>query len=183
MGLLPPLPPVEGFHPLVVHFPIALLAIVPVLFTIAMFAKERAVWARCAALVLAMGTLGVFAAAWSGEAGEDAAERVAAASTTLEAHEEGAEVVRVVFGGLALAYVAFLGLARFLPLRTGPWRVAHVVAIGASVVGLLLLARVAHEGGRLVHEFGVHAPLGASAGSAGPLAPPTSGGSARFDDD
>lgn len=171
MNLLPPLPPLEGLHPLVVHFPIALLTIVPILLVIAMLARDRVGWARSAALVLVFGSVGAFAAAWSGEAAEGAAERVAAASATLERHEEGAEVVRVVFGVLALAYVAFLALARGVEFGRGVWRGAHVVVIAGAMIGLIMLARVAHDGGRLVHEFGVHAPLGVSDGTTAQTAP------------
>lgn len=172
MDVLPPIPPVEGLHPLVVHFPIALLVIAPILLGIAMLARDRVVWARSAALVLVLGSLGAFAAAWSGEAAEGAAERVAAASATLERHEEGAEVVRAVFGVLALAYVSFLVLARGVQFGGAVWRGAHVVVIAGALIGSILLARVAHDGGRLVHEFGVHAPLGVSADTAGPSSPP-----------
>lgn len=172
MNLLPPLPPLDGLHPLVVHFPIALLVIVPILLVIAMLARDRVGWARSAALMLVLGSLGAFAAAWSGEAAEGAAERVAAASATLERHEEGAEVVRGVFGLLALAYVGFLALARGVEFGRGVWRAAHVVVIAGALIGLVLLARVAHEGGRLVHEFGVHAPLAASKDTTPRDAPP-----------
>lgn len=177
MPLLPALPPVDGLHPLVVHLPVALAAVSPVFLLFAFVSSRRDTWARAAAVLLLIAAAGAVAATVTGEAAEDAAERVAGAAATLDLHEDRAELVEIWFGGLAVAYAAFLFLARGAPIRW--WRIGQGIALAAALVGALLVARTAHEGGRLVHQFGVHAPLADAAASGTAL--PARG--AHHDDD
>jgi uncharacterized membrane protein len=165
----PPLPPSDGWHPLVVHFPIALLTVTPVLVLLALLWKKHRVGLSIAAfVVLALGTLGAFAATYTGELAEHQAEAVPGGEALLHEHEEQAELARNLFAGLtALGGVCLLTLLVFgekLPrkLVTISMLLLVLLNIGAMVV----LAGAAHLGARLVHELGVHAPLGGSASPA-----------------
>jgi len=159
--MFPPLPDWDGLHPLVVHFPIALLMTAPLLVIASLvWRRYRLPIGTCALVVMALGASGAFLAVATGEAAEEAAERIAAAKPVLEQHEELAERVRIYFAVLTAAYALVL----FNPLAKKP--LEPLVPIAAGVVflliyvgGLLLLAHTAHYGGRLVHEFGVHAPV------------------------
>ena len=182
MFSIPRLPSWDAIHPMLVHFPVALLVTVPLFLVLAMVWKRQAQAMMVSALVvMAVGLAGVFLALSSGEAAEDQAERTAAAHQVLERHEELGETTRTYFVVMtALLGVTLVGFS-VGKKPVGPGVRAGV--LGAYLVvyapGLLVLANTAHEGGRLVHEFGVHAPL------AGAGQPANDGGGPRrgHDDD
>ena len=74
---MPPIPGWEGLHPLIIHFPIVLLLVAPLLFLVGALLKPekgRPVLYVALALMVA-GTLSVFLAAATGEAAGKLAER------------------------------------------------------------------------------------------------------------
>lgn len=166
MVQMPVIPPWEGLHPLIVHFPIALLLITPLLVIVGALLKPekgRIVLYTALGLML-MGTLGTFLAAATGEAAGKLAERTPQIDAVLEHHEELADATRAVFAGLTLIFAAIVfapKVFRKLPgkLVTTALPLVFLLLYGA---GMLLLANTAHNGGRLVHEFGVKAMLGPS---------------------
>lgn len=165
-GFLPPIPGPEGLHPIVVHLPIGILAVVPLLIVLGFSRRPFASGVRLAALLLMIvGTAGIFAAAKTGEMAEERAEAVPAAKEVLHQHEEMAERTRLAFTGLAGAYLLLLVVPRLLK-RDVP-RFPGVLFLVLYVGGLLLLAKTGHEGGRLVHEFGVRADFSASPAGGG----------------
>lgn len=169
--MFPPIPPTDGLHPIVVHFPIALLLVAP-LFMVLAAAQKRAGGMAAAALVLVLlGAAFTFLAAWTGEMAEDQAEAVAASKATLERHEDLGGLARFVFAGLGVLYAGLVGfgVASKDKLKRPLWVGVHAAYLVVYAGGCLLLANVAHDGGRLVHEFGVRAPI--AAGGAGPGLP------------
>ena len=160
--MLPSLPPWAGMHPLLVHFPIALLFSAPLFLALALvFGRRHRVWSYAALVLVVLGVSGLFMAAASGEAAGELAERSPAINAVLERHEHLAEVARVVFSGLALALAAvvLVPLAWKRTLPTWGHYVSHGAFLAVFLVGLGFLVRVAHQGGRLVHQYGVHALL------------------------
>ena len=165
---MPVIPPWEGLHPLIVHFPIALLLITPLLVIVgALLTPEKGRIVLYTALgLMLIGTLGTFLAAATGEAAGKLAERTPQVDAVLERHEELADATRAVFAGLTLIFAAIVfapKVFRKLPGRlvTTALPLIFLLFYGA---GMLLLANTAHNGGRLVHEFGVKAMLGPSSG-------------------
>lgn len=149
-------------HPAVVHIPIALAILMPVLSVGLLVAwwKEwlpPRVWVIAVALqgVLVLGT---FAAGQTGEWEEDRVEDVLANEDALEEHEEMGEV-------MVWATTATFGLMLAPLLLPGDRRrrlagvVATVATVGVTVVGLY----VGKAGGELVYE---HGAAGAYTGSA-----------------
>lgn len=158
---LPPIPAWNALHPLIVHFPIALLLVAPLFILIGVLlqpGKGRA-YLFAALILMGLGTGAVFLALETGEAAAQAAERVPGVKAVLESHEDLAESTRVVFSGLTLLFAAILLLPRLL--RRGPaWlagRALPMVFLVLYGAGMIVLANTAHNGGRLVHEFGVRA--------------------------
>ena len=178
--MLPPVPTWDAMHPMVVHFPIALLLVAP------LFVVTAAVWRRyelplavSALSLMALGAAGAFVAAATGEAGEGAVNSPAA-EAVLERHEELAEVVEVTFAALTGAFAAIVFLPRLIR-RTPPAALRagmYGVFLLAYAVGSVILANTAHQGGRLVHELGVRAAI------TSPATPPLNAVvAAKHDDD
>lgn len=160
--MFPPIPTWDSLHPIIIHFPIALLIIAPLFIILGLFFRDNSKWFHISALTLmVIGTLSVFLAVSTGEAAGELAIRTPQIEAVLEQHEEMAETTKIVFGILTGIY----GLLIITPLvmrKTIPQKVA-IPAQSAFLLlfsgCLLLLINTAHQGGRLVHEFGVHAMM------------------------
>lgn len=176
--MIPSLGPWETIHPLVVHFPIALLLTAPMLMLIALIIESfRKVFALAAFVVVVCGTVGAFVAVNTGEAAEELAEAQLSGNTqgmeVFERHEELGETTRNVFAVLAVVYgaviVATVALKRtFTPLREAG---LHLIFLLVYLGCTLLVINTGHLGGRLVHEFGVRANVNAAPQGPAPSPP------------
>lgn len=156
--MLPPIPPWDGMHPLIVHFPIALLLVVPVILAASVvFDRHFRVLALVALVLIAMGTTAAFVAKQSGEAAVQIADIPDNASDVLEAHEHLADLTIITFGTMLGLYAAFVGVAVFAPkITSGKVRIAISALFFALYAGGSgLIANTAHAGGRLVHQYGI----------------------------
>ena len=119
---LPPIPSWTELHPLVIHFPIALLLVTP-LFIVAGIVtnppKGRAFLVAALALMI-LGTVGTMVAVLTGEAAAEVAHRSAGVSAILERHQELAEIARDIFGLLSVIFAAILFVPRLLTRRPPP---------------------------------------------------------------
>jgi uncharacterized membrane protein len=163
---MPPIPSWEGLHPLIIHFPIVLLLVAPILVLVGALLKPekgRSVLYIALALMIA-GTLSIFLAAATGEAAGKLAERTPQIDAVLEHHEELADATRAVFSGITLIYAAILFAPKAFQKLSGRLvsTVLPLVFLFFYGVGVLLLTNTAHNGGRLVHEFGVRAMVAPS---------------------
>lgn len=148
----------DPLHPAVVHFPMALAPLMPLLAVLAIAAIERnwlpaRVWA---AIVLLQAILVGFA--WlSMETGEEQEERVekVIAHEVIHEHEEAAEAFMIA-AAVALAAMA----AGLLPQRNG--RLARIAAVVLSIGVLVLGGKTGHLGGALVWEHGAASAYTAS---------------------
>jgi uncharacterized membrane protein len=143
-----------NLHPVVVHFPIALLP-AALVFDVACLVMRRSVWLDRAALSLyGLGVLGAGAAIWAGKL---AANQVGAASAEVERlmndHSDWAFLTLIVFIGITLLRFEVAWRDRQEPaLRLSRIRlIALVLAIG----GQWVLAETADRGARLVYKHGV----------------------------
>lgn len=158
---IPPLPPWSALHPLVVHFPIALLLVAPLFVASSLvLPRRRAYDAVVVGFILIL--LGTVSLAVTVETGEAAAKQVAQTpeiKAVLHHHEELAEASEAIFGTLAVFFGALIFgprlLRKTLTIRT--FRTALSILLVAYLAGVLSLVNTAHAGGRLVHEFGVTA--------------------------
>lgn len=163
--MLPPIPSWDGIHPIIVHFPIALLLVAPILILLGMiFSKSSRAFMVSAFVLMVIGTVATYMAVSSGEAAGELAERVANVESVLENHEEMAETTQMVFTALT----AIFGVIVFVPMIFKK-ELGQKIMIPLSLAfllfyagGTVLLMNTAHEGGRLVHEFGVRAMMASS---------------------
>ncbi|GAB4386949.1 MAG: hypothetical protein Kow0022_17480 [Phycisphaerales bacterium] len=167
MSILPPLPSWDAAHPVLIHVPLGSLplALVFVLLSMVMRGQWSKMFAASALILMVIGTLGAFIAVMSGEATAELAEgtgpMAVLSDPVIEDHEELAELARTVFAILTAVYaIIFVVLGRLSNRgKSGPavWiQSAFLLLYGSA---LLLLVNAAHLGGRLVHEFGIHAPI------------------------
>lgn len=164
----PPIPSWEALHPLVIHFPIALLLVAP-LFGLAgaLLRPERGRWLLISALILMIaGTLGTFLARATGEAAGKVISSSSQAHAVLENHEELADTTSLAFSVLSLTFTAIVLAPKFL--RHAENRMVSSFLPLAFLIfygpGAVLLLNTAHNGGRLVHELGIHAAVGSPLG-------------------
>ncbi|MBL8111635.1 MAG: hypothetical protein JNK60_02040 [Acidobacteria bacterium] len=168
----PPIPSWDAMHPLIVHFPVALLLVVPLFLVLGgalelREARRGRPYLMAALVLLVLGTVATFVAIETGEAAGKVTERSAALSAVLERHESLAETTRTVFTVLSVTLAAILLVPR--AFRRELPRAATVGLLAVFTLsygaGAVLLANTAHNGGRLVHEMG-SSPAMASAATA-----------------
>jgi uncharacterized membrane protein len=160
---------------MIIHFPIALLLITPCFILLGALLKPTRgrPYLIAAMALLLVGTAGTFVAVETGEAAAELAERVPGMAQVLHTHESLAERTRAVFMVLSIIFIALLIVPGWMHqaenrLTTTILPLAFLVLYSA---GVLLLLNTAHNGGRLVHEYGVRAMVAASAGGANAAAP------------
>lgn len=166
----PPIPTWEALHPLVIHFPIALLLLSPLFILISAVlapAKSRP-YLTAALMILLLGTAGLFIAEWTGEAAAELAERGGGSAAVLEIHESLASETAIVFSVLTAILLGIYAVPRVLhrELTRLMTTFLPVAFLALYSVGILFLVNTAHAGGRLVHEFGIHTLLPAESGAA-----------------
>lgn len=139
-------PDLGALHPLVVHFPIALL-IAALLFDGVGWLWKRASFTEAALVIQALGVLGAIAAVLTGNAAEEAVEGIPGIHDVLERHESLGQAVL----WISLAVVAL----RVFFLWRGMVGQGVKALLLALSLGLAILVGVAgYYGGRLVYEFG-----------------------------
>ena len=175
----PPVPTWDAMHPLIIHFPIVLLLLSPLFVLIASVLRppRNRPYMTAALITLLLGTLSVVAAASSGEEAAELADRGGGVNAVLAAHEFLASTCEILFP-IYLALLAALVIWQWVS-RERPTRIistgAPLAFLALYSVGLVNLVNTAHAGGRLVHEFGVHAMMPQEKSPLRPLPTPTSG--------
>ena len=154
------MPPWNHIHPALVHFPIALLTVAPLVVLIGLLWPAQRRGTHLSALVLlALGFGGLLLALESGEAVERFARATPALVAGVRDHQLAAQWTTVLFGLLGAAFAVLW----FLPLwRKRPWPQALetgllVAWLLLSAAGVLALAKTGHAGGHLVHDLHTHA--------------------------
>jgi len=140
----------DPLHPALVHFPIVLALLAPVIAAALFWAIETTRAPAAAWLGVVILQLLVFGAGWgTAEAGENEEERVerVVAEAPIEEHEEAAERF-LWLAGLTIP-IAAAGL-----LAGVPGRGARFLTLLACVAGAVGIAQVGHSGGELVYRHG-----------------------------
>ena len=146
MELLPDWAP--GIHPLIIHFPIALLALAVGLTVLDIFYSQK--WLKNATLGLyVLGSVSALAAYFSGTSAADSIGLNLKAEVAIGTHSDWALYTVIYFGVFTVLYY---GVTFFLKKDNIIIRV--ILAIMAAI-GFFVLGQTAEFGGRLVFEFGL----------------------------
>ncbi len=157
-------------HPKLVHLPVALAVLMPLLSAVLWIAIVRS-WLPLRTAWLAVGAQSLLlisglVALRSGAADEERVERVVPESV-IESHEEGAEAFVFASGAvLLLTIVPFV-------LRRRPRLAAHAIG-GVTIASLVVLAlgwRVGASGGDLVYRHGAGAAFAVDGTGSGNVPP------------
>jgi uncharacterized membrane protein len=154
------LPPWNHLHPAIVHFPIALLMVAPLLVLVGLFwPGQRRGFHAAALILLVLGFGGLLLAMESGEAVERFARATPALLGGLRDHELAAQKATLIFGllgaGFAALWVSPLVRRRALAPHVELGLLVFWLFLAAG--GVLALARAGHLGGHLVHDLHTHA--------------------------
>ncbi len=143
------MPNIGAYHPIIVHFAIALL-IVGVLFRWISLSGRVAFTGPAAATLLLIGALAAALAVHSGLNAHDPVERIPGVRQAVVDHEEAGEWARNVF--LLVAFLEILALAA----KRRNLNVARGALWGSAVVGIFGVAAIvkaADRGGDLVYNY------------------------------
>lgn len=137
------------FHPMIVHFPIALL-ITSVLFELLGRALHKDSLRESALWLLGLGLGSGVAAYLSGKQAEEAAEHAGIPETLVETHETLALITLIIFG--------ILFLFRYLQRNNLSDQVLGIYLL-IAVIGIGTLGAASHDGGKLVYGHGAGVQL------------------------
>jgi uncharacterized membrane protein len=141
-------------HPMIVHFPIALL-IVGFLFDLIGTLLKKEFYSNAGFYLLILGTVGVVAAYLSGGYAGDGVSEAGALKQALETHEAAAELSLWLMAVASITRIGFVVLKKYNGIFK--W-----VALVLFFAGVLSIARTGYYGGELVfkHAAGVQLNLG-----------------------
>lgn len=165
-------------HPIIVHFPIALLIVGVLLDFLALFLR-RTHLVEAASWCLVFGALGLLAAELSGQLIEDHVNK-ALAGSLLELHKTMALMTVITFVTLVIVRLLWFSpriLSFLSPVFPGAGRAANYIKtslpllgrnsrtvvtlyLALSVGGIALLAITGYLGGAMVYDHGVGTPSG-----------------------
>jgi len=133
----------QNLHPLVVHYPIALLTLAPLLYVVA-WISGRESWAWTALWMLALGTLGAALAVWTGlRAGDGVMLALSVRDRILIHHKHVMIAVMAMSAALSVWAIA----ARPMPRR------GRAGFIALMLVMALLIAKGADYGAWMVYGY------------------------------
>lgn len=154
------LPGWEGMHPMVVHFPIGLLVILPLLLLLSLVIKEQnKCFTNASLIILIIGTVGTMLSVATGLATMEVAKITEEAKEIINKHESLAAISRNLYMSFSVFYAIFVYYTNKNIMKPSLKATLQIIFIVYSILGIWFLVNTGHYGARLVHEFGIHAPI------------------------
>lgn len=131
-------------HPMIVHFPIALL-IVGFLSEVVGLVLKKEFFTKAAFYLLILGTLGVVSAYITGDIAGDGVSETGQLKNALATHEHAAQLTLWLMVGAAVVRIVLVWMKKF----DGVFKYAAFVLF---LAGVLSVARTGYYGGELVYK-------------------------------
>lgn len=152
------IPSWEGLHPFLVHFPIGLLVVLPLLLILSIVIKEQhKCFTNASLIILIIGTIGTMLSVATGLAAMDVAKITEEAKEVLDKHEALAAISRNLYMSFTVFYAIFVYYTNKNIMKPSLKTTIQIIFIIYSLLGIWFLINTGHYGARLVHEFGIHA--------------------------
>ncbi|MFD2515146.1 DUF2231 domain-containing protein [Pontibacter locisalis] len=147
----------EVWHPLFVHFPIAILLFATVVKVLSLIIKppNAFFWQRAASLMLYVGVVFAWISLYTGDLADGYVSRNLCDPTILKDHEISAYYLNYLFSAAAVLNLGLqTELIKFLP------RLLHLLVALVMVTGTYFLILTGHSGAQVVYEQagGVNVP-------------------------
>ncbi len=142
----------ELWHPVTVHFPIALLLVATFFLLTSFFCKSeyKKFFSNGSFILLLLGVAGAWVGIYTGDLADGIVARKLCDPTVLKDHELAAQTMTYLFTGAAVIHVLFyLGL-----LRSRLHVFAPYVIFACMLIGSGFLIRAGHLGALIVYQQG-----------------------------
>jgi uncharacterized membrane protein len=153
----------EVWHPLTVHFPVAILLLATIVKIVAVLLREQqqGFWQRAGAYLLYIGFLAAWVSVYTGSLAESIVARKLCDPTVLKDHEIAAFNLAYIFTGATVLELAL----RFQLLKFKP-KLLQVIVVLLMLAGSGFLVYVGHTGASVVYNQagGVNIPAADCAG-------------------
>jgi len=168
MHTLPLIPDWQQLHPLIVHFPTALLLVAPIFILIGILRPPASAlpFLLSALLLMVFGTIASSVALSTGLSAGSQTQLPLEIDVILKHHRGLAETTTLTFAALTVVFAAIVIVPHLLSRQSSRVITAALPAVYLVLyaAGAVLLVQTAHMGGRLVHEFGITATHPTSSG-------------------
>jgi len=146
----------EVFHPLSVHFPIAIL-LVAFLFKLIALGSAKELWIQGGTLLLLLGTIGVWIAIYTGDLADGIVSRKICDPTVLKEHLNLAYVTAWLFTASLLLDLLKFSKTQYIKQKN---KLLSILCIITLTIGSGYLMYVGHLGATLVYQqdAGVYQP-------------------------
>ena len=148
----------NGLHPVVVHFPVILLLIAPLLVILGAVLPEaqRGPFLASALILMVLGTSMTYLAAATGKSATKVITSTPAVAVLLEEHRSLADTTRELFSVLTLVFAVLLFAHRLLRRGLDAWVRTSLLAAFLLFygTGAVLLVDTARKGSHLVQVLG-----------------------------
>ena len=142
----------ELWHPITVHFPIALLLVATFLLLISFFCKPgyKRIFFNSSFILLVLGVAGAWVGIYTGDIADGIVARKLCDPTILKDHEIAAETMTYLYSGAAIIQ----SLLYFSVLKSRAQVISPYIIIVCMLAGSGFLIRAGHLGAQVVYQQG-----------------------------
>ncbi|NLD50201.1 MAG: hypothetical protein GX660_23945 [Clostridiaceae bacterium] len=144
----------EIWHPLSVHFPVAILFLGSLFILIGTIIKKN-FWSNMSKILLVIGTVGIWVTIYTGNLADSVVARQICDPTVLETHEANAYIAGWIF-----SIVSVIIILEYLGILIKIKNLLKIGLVVLSITGSGILIYTGHLGATLVYQqaAGVHIP-------------------------
>jgi uncharacterized membrane protein len=142
----------ELWHPVTVHFPIALLLVATLFFVISIFkggGSKRTIQ-NASFMISILGVVGAWISIYTGDMADGIVSRKICDPTILKDHELAAETMTYLFTAAAVVHI----LLFFNILGSKLQRISPFIILTCMLIGSVFLVRTGHLGASVVYQQG-----------------------------